>query len=392
MNSKMKVMISLLGGRPLPNVQSILKLNPDRLYIIASKDSCTQNGSYSQLSSMLPDRLKYSECYSVDPYKFKDTSDKCKEIFEKHHTDQIIVVSASEPKTMSFGAYDAVKDFREQGKDIDMCYSSREGLIWIFYENKRDEFRISLKDYFNSYGWDVELKSTPDSRLEKLASLLVEKLPDSHKLLHILRDDDNKGKRKGKRTNKSKLEDKLFNILLEIEKIGLVSSLQYRDSETEWTINTDADGDILLKGHWLEFYVYQVASQANQDKPLFDECGWGIKDIHDKGEIDFAGITKGQIIIASCKTENSIERKWFEELHSKMEQLGKGMCSGLMISSVSKASRNEKDIEKYNKWAKERQIVFVMAEDLPRLPDILRKVVTGDDNDALKDIPYYPRI
>ncbi len=68
------------------------------------------------------------------------------------------------------------------------------------------------------------------------------------------------------------------------------------------------------------------------------------------------------MIIASCKTEDSIKRTWFEELHSKLEQLGKGMCSALMISSVPKNSRTERDLADYEKRAQERQIVFVMAE------------------------------
>lgn len=125
---------------------------------------------------------------------------------------------------------------------------------------------------------------------------------------------------------------------------------------------------------------------------MFDECGWGVEDTRGKGEIDFAGISRGQMIIASCKTEDSIKRTWFEELHSKMEQLGKGMCSALMVNSVPKSRRTERDLADYEKWAQERQIVLVMAEDLPQLPDILRKIVTGDKDAEPKHIPYYARI
>ncbi len=98
------------------------------------------------------------------------------------------------------------------------------------------------------------------------------------------------------------------------------------------------------------------------------------------------------MVIASCKTENSIKRAWFEELHSKAEQLGKGMCSELLVSSVSKSDRTRDDLEEYKKWARERQIVLIMAEDLPQLPDILRKIVTSDKDAEPKHIPYYPRI
>ena len=185
-----------------------------------------------------------------------------------------------------------------------------------------------------------------------------------------------------------------FSILQQIEQLQIVSNVQRTKTETRWTINSDEDAKFLLTGDWLEFYVCQIASQLStaQGASLFDEWGWGIEDTSRKGEIDFAGIFGGQMIIASCKTEDSIKRTWFEELHSKMEQLGKGMCSALMVSSVPKSSRTKQDIADYEKWAQERQIVLVMAEDLPQLPDIFRKIVTGDKNAKPEHISYYARI
>jgi hypothetical protein len=215
----------------------------------------------------------------------------------------------------------------------------------------------------------------------------------SHRLLCILRSNDSG---KGKRTRKydKRLNDDEFSILQEIEQLQIVSNVQRADTETRWTINGDEDAKFLLTGDWLEFYVYQIASQLKTDQgaSLFDECGWGVEDTSGKGEIDFAGIFGGQMIIASCKTEDSIKRTWFEELHSKMEQLGKGMCSALLVSSVSKSNRTERYLEDCEKWAKERQIVLVMADDLSQLPDILKKIVTGDKNAEPKHIPCYARI
>jgi len=382
-----KVMISLLGGRPLPNVLAVLYLNPDHLYVVASEDSCMPNGNYDKFKSALPSKLK-PESYSVAPYNLQETFNKCKEIADRHCNDYIIVVSASEPKMMSFGAYDFVKRSRERGRNIDMCYLSREGLVWIFQDkDKIEPVKIDLKSYFISYGWNVNSVETADERLEKLAPLLVKNIEIAHDLLKKLRRCD---KGKGKRTNESELSDDEFILLEEIEKIGIVSNLQFSHNKVKWTISDDG-AQLLLTGAWLEFYIYQVASQLKdaQGKPLFDKCGWGIKDTSGKGEIDFAGIIGGQIVIASCKTEGEIKRAWFEELHSKMEQLGKGMCSGLLISS---ASRKDKSMVDLDKWAKERQIILVTAEDLSRLPDILKKVIIGDRNAEPKDIPCYPRI
>jgi len=257
--------------------------------------------------------------------------------------------------------------------------------------NNVEPVRIGVKNYFASYGWNVTSKPEPDERFQNLAALLVQNLPISHRLLCTLRSSD---KGKGRRTDKSRLNDAEFSVLREIEQLRIVSNVQQTDTETRWTINSDDEAKFLLTGDWLEFYVYQIASQLKkaQGASLLDECGWGVEDTSGKGEIDFAGIFGGQMVIASCKTEDSIKRTWFEELHSKMEQLGKGMCSALMVSSVSKSSRTEKDLAGYEKWAQERQIVLVMADDLPQLPDILKGIVIGDKDAAPKHIPYYPRI
>lgn len=385
-----KVMVSLLGGRPVPNMLATLHLKPDYLYVVVSEDSLGKGGNYEKLVNALPNRLRPSQPRSVKPYILTETIQQCEAIANQHQSDQIIVVSASEPKTMGFGAYDVVKNLRAQVRDVDMCYLSREGLVWVFRDtNNVEPVRIGLKDYFASYGWNVTSKTEQvDTRFQKLVSLLVQYLPISHRLLCTLRSND---RGKGKRTIRynKRLNDDEFSILQEIEPLQIVSDVQRTDTETRWTINSDEDAKFLLTGDWLEFYVYQIASQLStaQGASLLDECGWGVEDTSGKGEIDFAGILGGQMIIASCKTEDSIKRTWFEELHSKMEQLGKGMCSALMVSS-----RTEKDLADCEKWAQERQIVLVMAEDLPQLPDILRKIVTGDKNAEPKRIPYYARI
>ena len=392
-----KIMISLLGGRPIPNMLALLHLKPDCLYVIVSKDSLGAGGNYEKLINALPSHLRPSKPCSVKPYNLTETIQQCETIANKHKKDQIVVVSASEPKTMGFGAYDAVKNLRTQCRNVDMCYLSRKGLVWVFRNTKDDDdadsVRIGLKDYFASYGWNVTSNPGPDERFQKLVSLLVQNLPTSHLLLCTLKSND---RGKGKRTIRYNqyLNDEEFFLLRKIEKLQIISNVLRTDTETKWTVNGDEEAKFLLTGDWLEFYVYRTASRLKtaQDEPLFNECGWGVEDTSDKGEIDFAGIFGGQMVVASCKTEKSVKRTWFEELHSKVVQLGKGMCSALLVSSVSKSVRTRKDLDKYERWARERQIVLVMAEDLPQLPDILRKIVTGDKDAEPKHIPYYPRI
>jgi len=305
--AKAKVMVSLLGGRPVPNMLATLHLKPDYLYVVVSEDSLGTGGNYEKLVNALPNRLRPSQPRSVKPYILTETIQQCEAIVNQHQSDQIIVVSAPEPKTMGFGAYDVVKNLRAQGRDVDMCYLSREGLVWVFRDtNNVEPVRIGLKDYFASYGWNVTSKPDQvDTKFSSLVSLLIDNLPMSHRLLGTLRSND---KGKGKRTinHNRRMDHAEFSVLQEIEQLQIVSNVQRTDTETRWTINSDGDAKFLLTGDWLEFYVYQIASQLStaQGASLFDECGWGVEDTSGKGEIDFAGIVGGQMIVASCKTED----------------------------------------------------------------------------------------
>ena len=164
-----KIMVSLLGGRPVPNMLAVLHLKPDHLYVIVSEDSLGTGGNYEKLINALPKRLRPDTPFSVKPYILTETIHQCELIANQHRNDHIVIVSASEPKTMGFGAYDVVKNLRAQRKDVEMCYVSREGLVWVFREtNNVEPVKIGLKDYFASYGWNVIPKPEPDERFQTL--------------------------------------------------------------------------------------------------------------------------------------------------------------------------------------------------------------------------------
>jgi len=77
---------------------------------------------------------------------------------------------------------------------------------------------------------------------------------------------------------------------------------------------------------------------------------------------------------------------------SLAEQLGRGMSSTLLVSTISRRHRTKNDLQHYERWARERRIVLAFAEEIPKLPAILRKIVTADPKAEPLEIPCYPRI
>ena len=60
-----RVMVSLLGGRPLPNMLATLHLKPDYLYVVVSQDSLRKRGNYEKLINALPNHLRPSRTIAL---------------------------------------------------------------------------------------------------------------------------------------------------------------------------------------------------------------------------------------------------------------------------------------------------------------------------------------
>ncbi len=388
------VLISLVGGRPLPNIVLSQHVQPDNHYLIVSRDSVGAGRDYEKTLAALPPAFAPKDTFVVAPYDLHETIDACQKIFAQHPNDRIIINTTLGPKTMAFGAYDAGKTWHAQGADIEVCYLARDQLVCLFANQADQRVQIGLEAYCASYGWQGNWKTAPgDERLAHLAMLLSKNIECTMALLQILRSND---RGKGKRTCKSKefIPEPEFGLLTSLEALGLVSNVRHEAQGTVWTILDQSAGELLLSGDWLEYLVYTHAGglKLPSGAQLLSEYGWGLEDAHRKGEIDFAGLYQGQLIIASCKTRPELRREWFEELRAKMDQLGKGMCSGMLVSTISRASRKPTELADYQKWAQINQIVLVLAEDVPNLPAILRKVALVQADLDPPEIAVYPRI
>ena len=389
MKKRQRILISLVGGRPLPNVLVTLHTLPGKLYFVVSEDSLI-NGDFDKTIDALPANLQPKHI-AVKPYLLTETVKACQKLTNKYSKDdEIIFHTTAGPKTMAFGAYDVAKDLQKKGFKIRLCYLGGGKLIWVFADGS-EEINIPLKTYFSAYGWDIDAKKSNEklqgTRFQKLVSLFINNLDNVPPLLLKLR---NNCQGKGKRTCRAQLSSTEYQLMQQIEKLDFISNLHQDGTKIIWTFSNNENANAVLGGEWLEYYVFQTAkSLMDKDTPIFEECGQGFEDKSNKGEIDFAGIRKGQLIIASCKTEKSLKRAMFEELHSKAEQLGKGMCSRMLVTTVS---CSHQDIQQHKRWARERQITLIYAEDLDNLTNILQGVAMSKSDGLPQHIEIYNRI
>ncbi len=176
-----KVIISFIGGRPLPNIQFILHHNFDYLYLISSADSAGPNGNKQKLLKALPASKRVTDTYDVPPYNIKATIEVCEKIIALNPNSSFIIQIASEPTTMSIAAYQFVEKQLQNKVAISLLYSSRDGVVNIFDEQAMlQKIKINLRNYFKVYGWDVTCKNEENAKHLQVAQLLVENIEVAH--------------------------------------------------------------------------------------------------------------------------------------------------------------------------------------------------------------------
>ena len=201
---------------------------------------------------------------------------------------------------MSIAAYQFCSQV--QNKNVNFIYSSRDGLVNILDKTKPiHPIKIKMEDYFKVYGWNIQMQKGIKKDLNALTEILSTRTNTTHSLLYKLR----QGRRNGKRIDFSdSLPKSELSLLKEIATVGFVTNIIQAADSISCTI-PDNEKSKFLFGTWLEYLVYQQAVSLN----IFDECAWNVEDSDSKGELDFVGLYEGQLIIASCKTEEKIKTK-----------------------------------------------------------------------------------
>lgn len=354
-----KILVSFVGGRPLPNIQQVLSLKPDMVHFVVSKDSMGKGGNHEKLLAALPSDTVF-ESHEVAPYAMRETEAVCQRILAQHADDDVSFYLSSEPTTMSLASYRVV-----QAADKPLFYSSRDGVVDIFRDTPPQQMTISLSDYFRAYGWRISFQQDADETQVTAAEWIVRNIMALNPLLSQIR-------RKNPKVGdpiRLEAQDSFYPLLERLAEYQVIVQLAKTDKETCQFVVPDTAAQRFIMGIWLEIYVYQVARRLN----VFSECAWDISGDNRQGQLDFCGIFSGQLLIASCKAISGISRTPLEELVTRGKQLGSGMCSKVFVTNIIPKDRQER--EKTEKWCKEREIEPVFGDGLSNLGNLLKQQV-----------------
>lgn len=367
-----KILISFVGGRPLPNLQFVISYAPDKLYLISSKDSSGENGNKEKLINALPPLLQNEVvAYDVDPYDQEETYDVCLSLYNEIKYECYLTLQlSSEPTTMSIGAYRFANYLVDKGVKVNLYYSSRDGVIDIF--NKKSikiSSKIGIDKYFSVYGWEVTFQKDNDQAKSKLCSIILEDINVSLTSLELFR-----SKNEGKGRRSIKIDSKQINS----EQKGFFEKLvknnwliATKENDNSFVITYENNQADVLAGKWLEYLIFEKGNLIKENLGTIDEVARSVEDKNGKGELDFVATINGQLIIGSCKTgKDAVKANYFKELKARAESLGRGMCTSLLITTSS----NKKSKE-YSKWVSDYNVILTYAEDLTNLESKLKEAI-----------------
>ncbi len=412
----MKALLILVGGRPLPNILTVIHENPEVIVALCSKESVNREWpDLKQAISRLLPLCPIKELDPVDAFDVITIQKTCEEeLLGNCDADWVFNVTTA-TSLMTLGAYKAADKFREQyGLSIKCWYlnTANTRVIPLVGEGRDDNiFSIKVVQYVTAYNYELQEGNLKfyRGRYQKDDSLAIAKrLGKNPQEAYLLKQIMNEAAEKGSPKRSKDGEEEIFkggykiekctsseaySLLEELEAAELLKNLRKDSSGFHFTLSERQYA--FLNGAWLELYVYKTA----QDLGIFHDCQWN-KEIVDNNpereaktalqynELDVSMTYKAQLLIVECKTGKAgFESKTLDDLVTIADLVGGRFVGKLLVTNKSSSDdidpRKELPHNDFLKKAHRKGIYIVTREELPDMDKILFKQATD---------PKYSRI
>ena len=161
-----------------------------------------------------------------------------------------------------------------------------------------------------------------------------------------------------------------LQILRKLQELHIVGRLLVGSDCLEVHFVSEAERKF-VNGIWLEVFVYSRLLE------LFDDCRCGqtLRLDGNMREVDFIGLAKGRLALASCKTSlNPFDVKYLEELQAWSTQLERLECSRFFVTDGSGHRRTESGRE-FEAFAESKGIIVVQGDNLQQVQDVVSQAM-----------------
>ena len=268
---KKKAQLILVGGRPIPNVLTIIQQKPEEIVAICSHESFTKEWLTLKqgIENLLPScRIK---AVDVDGFDLPQIRTACEEALKCAPDANWLFNVTTATTVMSIGAYEAAQKYAD-AMSIRCWYldTAKTRVISLVGEGANEQvFQIAIGQYAAGYNCRLVSGSLEEQRehSEQVWLPFAQFLGKNPQHINPLKDVTNlianqrPNQEASRPYSRKKLSDAAYNILEIASGMGLVDDLQQEKDITSFRLSHIQAA--FLDGAWLEAYVYPIEKRCH---------------------------------------------------------------------------------------------------------------------------------
>lgn len=389
-----KVLLILVGGRPIPNILTVIHEQPEIIVPICSKESIKRE--WIELKPAIRKLLPTStiiESRPVDAFRVSQIEKRCFRVIQRFPDAEWIFNVTTATSLMTLAAYKAAeKGHSVHNKSIRCWYldTANTRVIALVGQTRRKSiFFIKVDQYLAAYNYQLGEGNLKDYKRRYLSPdwLAVAKAlgqnPQKAALLkQILNNTEPKGAPKKSNADEPAIfkgyriesSDEIYALLKELETVELV--LKLREVNGKLHFNLSEQEYKFLNGAWLELYVYQVAEALG----IFDDVQWQRRIVDNDptrqarkpleyNELDVSMTYKAQLMIIECKTGGEgKESRALEDITNIADSVGRDF-----VVKILATDQLIEDNSDFMTKAKRKGIYVVTGDKISQIRDTLEQ-------------------
>jgi hypothetical protein len=394
-----KALLILVGGRPIPNILTVIHEKPNVIVAICSHESVKEE--WPELKPAI-ERLSPTsnilEVISVDAFAIGDIQKACEREFLRYPDADWIFNVTTATSLMTLGAYKAAENCRNlyNGASVRCWYldTARSRTIPLVGESGDNDiiFSITIEQYVAAYNYRLQdggnLKRYRSQYLRNDWIDFAGRLANNPQEASLLKQIISKSTGSPRMVKNIIKTAETYGFLRDLEILGLIIKLQEDGKCVQFGLSDKQFK--FLDGAWFELYVYQEAKKL-KDLKIIDDVEWS-KEIIDNDpereaktplqykEIDVSLISKAQLILLECKTgKEGLDSKTLDDIVNVADLIGRGFVMKILVTSwslpIPMDSNQQVAHKDFLTKAKRRGVYVVTQDTVPLIGSILEEKV-----------------
>ena len=343
-----KIVITLVGGQPVPSYNIINTYQPDKVLMIYSN---TSRKEMKKIKDEFKDKeIQFIKSEPLDPVNLDEIENRAKEYYEKYKDEELIVDISSGTKPWSF----YFSQIFGQNENIKIVYIDQNNNIWNLKDKTKDEASFDMAAQFRLKNNPLEIYTKFSKYTEEDAKAL-EEIEKARKLnIGVFTELTNI---KQSQKTKSGILHSSNNAYLEWNCSNCIKyHIERKETEYDFEIQSPNVFSLIFNAGWFEYKIAKILSNWDEAKEIFMNCKFAVVNSnanshiagkYPKNEVDIIVNTGKKLLFVECKT-NIANSTDIEKFNSVVKNYGGTGSKGLFVCLNKFKQAEIEKIQDYN--------------------------------------------